>query len=432
MSGATPTGKGQGDPTMEGFKGSPPAGSKHITSTPQHKACSTSSPVPYPSHRKHLTPQASRSPKPFTPYAGVTYMIEYLRKERLSSPLPLDPHLFPEGLLPGDVVDVEGKTNCGKSVLILTLIASALLPTVWCGIELGGCSTGVTFIDCDQHFSIFQLFNLMYKRVKTRLKQAKNVLSTYKQNKSTGKSLIHSIKDVTELLQSSKSSLKTKIEEMVHNCLKSLYYIKCMESEQFPIVLAAMEEHLAKHSDVSLVVVESLSAFCWYDWRLRGANKFHRIREYYDRVLSVLLSNAKKYKVVLLTVKHKLFKSWKPRRNQIKEEIEKPLQNQRVDGQHGENKDMVGGDEMKTMAVKEYLGYGWGSSVTWRIILSKPRVRIKTPSCVTPKCASTKDSLHTIDMRCEHKNVVFSAEILNAKQRKLLFFVIDEEGVVWR
>lgn len=428
---------------MEGFEESEPTGNKCKTTTPQHKAYFSSpsvptvlSPLPQgisPTHGKHLTTHAAHSSKPATPYAGATYMVEYVRKEHHSAPLPVDSHLFPEGLEPGDVVEVWGNIDCGKSALILSIVASALLPRVWCGIELGGCSTGVTLIDCDQHFSIFQLVNLMYKRVKSKLKLAKNALSNHSQNMTIDKLLIHSSKEVTELLRSNKTNLKTKIEEMVHNCLKSLYYIKCLRSEQFPLVLASMEEHLAKHSDVSLVVVESLSAFCGYDRFYRGAGKLYKMREYYDRVLSVLLANARKYKVVLLTVKHALFENFHPRMYQVQKQKEKSYQNQRGKRQGGKNDiPTVKSNYMKNMALFEYFGYGWVSSVTWSVILSKARVSPMTPLGVIAKRARRNDSSNNSVMRSKHKEVVFSAKVVKAKQKRSLFFVIDEEGVIWR
>lgn len=361
-------------------------------------------------------------------------MVEYMREERQSKPLPLDLHLFPGGLQPGDVVEVWGNTSCGKSVLTLSLVASALLPAEWCGIELGGCSSGVTFIDCDQHFNIFQLVNLMYKRVKIQIKLAKDALNKYSMDKSAEKTPILCVKEVTELLKSNRATMKTKIEEMVQDCLKSLYYIKCVESVQFPIVFASMEEHLAKHSDVSLVVVDSLSAFCWYDWVYQGAGKFYRLKEYYDRVLSVLLGNIRKYKVVLLALKQALFlKSLEEtsRMDQAKDE-EEPYHHQEGKRQRGEiDVDMVEGDDMENMKLSEYLGYRWVSSVTWRVTLSKDRVSSLSPSNVSPKRSSSKNLLHMSDMCEGGEETVFSAEVVKDKQRKL-FFVIGEEGVIWR
>lgn len=438
MSAVTPIGKGKGDPCMEGLERTVTAGSMCGTSTPNSTTPTVSSPLarcPSPSHTEHHTSHAAHTPKGVTPYAGVTYMVEYMREERQSTPLSLDPHLFPGGLQPGDVVELWGNTNCGKSMLTLNLVASALLPKVWCGIELGGCNTGVTFIDCDQHFSIFQLVNLMYKRVKAQLKLAKDVLNKHRKDEMPDKTFIHSAREIRELLESKRANLKARIEEMVHDCLKSLYYIKCMESLQFPIVLASMEEHLAKHNNVSLVVVDSLSAFCWYDWIYRGAGKFNVLKKYYDRVLGVLLANTKKYKVVLLAVKQALFlKSLEMAVgvDQVKDE-EEPHQHKGGKGLgHDNDSDMVESDEMENMTMSEYLGYGWVSNVTWRVILSKVRTNAMIPSNVSPKGANSRNSAHSSDVGCEYEEVVFSAEVVKAKQRKWLFFVIDEEGVIWR
>ena len=101
-----------------------------------------------------FTRQVIRTPQPIS-------LVEYLREEPRT--LFIDPHLFPSGLDPGDVVEVSGPANCGKSMLALSLIATALLPAVWCGVQIGGCEAGVLYVDCEQHFSVFQLVNLMYR-----------------------------------------------------------------------------------------------------------------------------------------------------------------------------------------------------------------------------------------------------------------------------
>ena len=406
-------------------------------SVPQDNTSGTNTAL---NHTSLHTPPVPRSPMVFgaspilskltdahtTPRAGVSCLVEYLREERHFRPLALDSHLFPGGLQPGDVVEVWGDTNCGKSMLTLTLIASALLPTEWSGIVLGGCSTGVTLIDCDHHFSIFQLVSLMYKKVKTKLKQAKDALKEHKLGKTTDMTLISNIKEITELLRSDKTSLKIKIEEMVQGCLKSLYYIKCMESLQFPIVLASMDEHLAKTSDVSLVVVDSLSAFCWYDWIYRGGGKFFEVKKYYDKVFSVLVANIKKYKVVLLAVKHALF--LKP----LEETSRKGLDQheEKKMSKDDENDNMDEGDSMENMSVSEYFGYTWVSSVTCQVVVSKARCNAK----ILPRVvgAGAKDSPRSTDVKGDGKETMFSAEVIQGQQNTKLFYAIGEEGVMWR
>lgn len=270
------------------------------------------------------------------------------------------------------------------------------------------------------------------------MKHAKDTLSAHKQGKTSDIMPICNVQEVTELLQSNKASLKTKIEEMVQGRLKSLYYIRCMESVQFPIVLASMDDHLTKNSDVSLVVVDSLSAFCWYDWIYRGGGKFVEMKKYYDRLFSVLLANIKKHNVVLLAVKQALFlksSEESSRKGQDEQEEEQEMfQEQRV-MQDDNDMDMEEGDSMENMTESEYLGYTWVSNVTCQVIVSKMRVNSKTRSSVSHQgvvVGRTRDTPQSSDMSCEGKEALFSAAVIRDKQSSKLFFVIGEEGVLWR
>lgn len=433
----TAVGAGPGDSHSEGSARNVPLDNTSGTSTALHHGSLQTPPMPRSPMVFGVSPSHSKQNAVNTP--RVNCLTEYLREERQSGPLSLDSHLFPGGLLPGAVVEVWGNSNCGKSMLTLTLIATALLPTVWKGIELGGCNTGVTLIDCDQHFSIFHLVSLMYKRVKAQLKIAKDTLSAHKEGKTTDIKPVCNVREFMDLLRTNKANLKTKIEEMVQGCLKSLYYIKCMESVQLPIVLASVDDHLAKNSDVSLVVVDSLSAFCWYDWVYRGGGKFVEMKKYYDKIFGALLANIKKHNVVLLAVKQALFlksSEESSRKGQDEQEEEQEvLQEKRLLQDDENDMDMEEGDCMENMTESEYFGYAWVSSVTCQIIVSKMRVNPKGRSCVSHQCAvvaGTKDILQANDRNCESKEPLFSAAVTRGKQSTKLFFVIGDEGVLWR
>ncbi|KAF2367874.1 P-loop containing nucleoside triphosphate hydrolase [Trinorchestia longiramus] len=69
---------------------------------------------------------------------------------------PLHPALLP-GLKPGDAVQVSGDAGNGCSMLLYDLVARALLPSSWKGVDLGGCGAQVLFLDTDLHFCVLQL-----------------------------------------------------------------------------------------------------------------------------------------------------------------------------------------------------------------------------------------------------------------------------------
>lgn len=408
------------EPTVDSCsRESTSAGDKILkNSTPVRHPCRYTPPVPTsplvlgtsPGH----TRQAIRTPRAVS-------LVEYLREEPRT--LHIDPHLFPTGLKPGDVVEVWGNANCGKSMLAVSLVATALLPLVWCGVQIGGCDAGVLFIDCDQHFSVFQLVNLMYCKVKTRLKLARSALKEHRQGKVANTMIITNIQELTELLRCSTAALKDKVQDMVQGRLKSFHYIRCLESVQYPIALASMDEHLARNSDVCLLVVDSLSAFTWYDWIYRAGGKFAELKKYYDKVLGALLANVKKYKVALIAVKQALFlkTSEDTTRKTVNDDDE------RDESVMLEDDDMEEGDMMKNMMESEYLGYAWVSTVTCRVITTKVRVT-KGLLSVAPGNKNARN----VDSNCDVKEELFSAEVIRNRESEKLHFVITEEGAVWR
>ncbi|KAG0726337.1 hypothetical protein GWK47_004358 [Chionoecetes opilio] len=199
-----------------------------------------------------------------------------------------------------------------------------------------------------------------------------------------------------------------------------------------------MDEHLAKNSDVSLVVVDSLSAFSWYDWIYRGNGRFVELKKYYDRMFSILLANIKKHKVVLLAVKQALFvKSSEDssRKSQDEQEEQEMFQDHKVVQDDENDMDMEEGDVIENMTESEYLGYAWVSGVVCQVIVSKVRVDSKTHSGAFPKdvvVAGPRQAPRSVDSYCEHKEALFSVEVIKNKQSTKSYYVIGEEGVLWR
>ncbi|XP_064094324.1 uncharacterized protein LOC135206758 [Macrobrachium nipponense] len=86
------------------------------------------------------------------------------RLETRPSLTGLDPILFPSGLQPGEIVQLTGHPGSGKSLMILHLIVSVLLPKTWKGIYLNGCEAGVIFVACNSDLNIWQLENMLKKK----------------------------------------------------------------------------------------------------------------------------------------------------------------------------------------------------------------------------------------------------------------------------
>ncbi|XP_018014431.1 uncharacterized protein LOC108671394 [Hyalella azteca] len=81
----------------------------------------------------------------------------------------LNPILFPQ-LSSGQCVQVSGDAGSGCSLLLYDLLASALLPSCWRGVELGGCGAHAALLDTDLRFCVLQLSVIAEARVRRKLR----------------------------------------------------------------------------------------------------------------------------------------------------------------------------------------------------------------------------------------------------------------------
>lgn len=84
--------------------------------------------------------------------------------------LSLDRNLFPDDLVPGDIVQISGQPGTGKSFLLLHLLTKCLLPKSFKNVEIGGLGAGAILIDTDHNISILKLATLMEQFVVKAIK----------------------------------------------------------------------------------------------------------------------------------------------------------------------------------------------------------------------------------------------------------------------
>ncbi|XP_047472391.1 DNA repair protein XRCC2-like [Penaeus chinensis] len=262
----------------------------------------------------------------------------------------IDSHFFPAGLDPCDIVEISGNRGSGKSSFISHLILNSLMPEAWCGLKLGGSSCGVVYIDADLHFSILQMENMLQRRIKKMVKSARAELKGLGGRKTAG-SLICSPKTFQDFLHSGKRQQESEINKLTRDCLKHLLYLKCTDSFQFTITLLSLDELAQNRDNISLIVIDSISAFYWYD-RTYKAGTWYKLEQHYNRIFKTFLGHIRKHKLVLLTSRQALFQ-----KRPLKEERKTSYQNEDEEG------DFDATDY-------EYLGREWASGVTHRIYLS--------------------------------------------------------------
>nr|XP_054767459.1 DNA repair protein XRCC2-like [Lytechinus pictus] len=221
----------------------------------------------------------------------------------------LNPKLIPPGLepRPGDVVEVYGSSGSGKTELLLNLTATCVLPEQWKGIDIGGLGTSVVFVDTDHQFSMLRLFALLEHKVTNAIHRMKlkDNIEDHDQGKArtcVGSECPDKNSDGIDrdacVQQNTKVNIQCaprttpsadqstdgahysppseeEVEGFIKACLKRLYIVKIASSNQLVITLHSLESLLASQCDISVLMMDSVSAFYWLD-RMKGDGAQHQ------------------------------------------------------------------------------------------------------------------------------------------------------------
>uniref|UniRef100_A0A182PHV3 Rad51-like C-terminal domain-containing protein n=1 Tax=Anopheles epiroticus TaxID=199890 RepID=A0A182PHV3_9DIPT len=180
----------------------------------------------------------------------------------------LHPVLFPDGgLRPGELVEISGESNTGKSLLCLELIARIILPT-----NCGGLELEVVLIDCENSYSRPVLLQIMEKYI---LNEAEP-------------SLASALTD------------PGKMESIKLAALGRFHLIACYSLEQFEFSLLALPALFALQRDITFVLVDSITTFYWSKCTARKLIRQDTYQRGHCKALNRL---ARKWKKVVLFTK---------------------------------------------------------------------------------------------------------------------------------
>lgn len=187
--------------------------------------------------------------------------------------LHLDDMLFPEGPKPKDVIQISGEASVGKTLLLLKFLTKCLLPQKYERLELGGLNAGVVLIDTDHNLSILKLVSLMEEFINN----AKNSDPVYKKMK---------VGDV---------------EKIIKYSLANLIILKTYSSEQLEMNLYSLKRLLSNKNNISLLVIDSLTAYYWSDTMNLKSRK--RMDKYLKDMVEKLRKYVHDYNIVTIFVK---------------------------------------------------------------------------------------------------------------------------------
>ncbi|XP_013931483.1 PREDICTED: DNA repair protein XRCC2 [Thamnophis sirtalis] len=183
------------------------------------------------------------------------------RLEGRSSLKTLEPFLFAEEGYPvyGDVVEFHGAEGTGKTEMLYHLIARCILPK-----SRGGLEVSVLFIDTDFHFDMLRLITLLEYRLSCRGTEA---------------------------------TMKRYLERFL--------LINCHSSSQLLISLYSLEGMFLSHPSLSLLIVDSMSAFYWID-RANGGENLSLQEANLKRCVQVLQKLIREHHLVLFATTQSL------------------------------------------------------------------------------------------------------------------------------
>lgn len=216
---------------------------------------------------------------------------------RLGSKQPingLDNELFadiPNGIKPGDVIEFHGAEGCGKTEMLLHLIANCILPPTWKDINLGGRGISVVFVDTDFHFQMLRLVTILECRIESATKQSEGT--------SSGMDV-----DNNECFNENTQD----IEEFIKSCLTRLYVLRCNTSLELLASLISLEQMLIAKPEVCVIMIDSLSAFYWID-RSTGGESITDQEENLRKVITTIKKYSKEFLLVVIVTSHAIFSS---------------------------------------------------------------------------------------------------------------------------
>jgi len=197
----------------------------------------------------------------------------------LNTGLKIFEHEIPQGLRAGVTVGLCGPPGSGKTMLLLDVIVTCLLPGKWHEFDIGGEERGVILYDNDYHFYPYRLSSMIKNRV-------------LKLFTAGGNQFCESF-----------DAEKFDMDAFLKSCLQRLFIIQCLDSFQFLISLKNIPKLLLEVPNATVLVVDSISAFYWLD---RGDDECGRIRQrLIFKTLSDLVTN---YELIFLAAETTLFK----------------------------------------------------------------------------------------------------------------------------
>lgn len=193
------------------------------------------------------------------------------RLEARRSLKDIECRLFPDGGGPdcGDVVELFGTEGTGKTELLYHLLCRCVLPEA-----AGGLQVDVVFVDTDYSLDMLRLVSILDSRLNAAFSSMSGQLN----------------------------------EEVLSSCLSRLLVVHCSSSSQLLLTLHFLETSLLSRPGLSLLIIDSISAFYWLD-RSEGGASVTKQEEKLTKCSELLGRLLRDYRVTVFTSCHAIRRS---------------------------------------------------------------------------------------------------------------------------
>lgn len=180
-------------------------------------------------------------------------------------------NLFQGGLMHGDAVEIF--SDVSTSNLLVDIISDALIPN-----KINGEPIGVLMFNTAGKFIYEELMKTLQTKISLRMETC--------------------IDD--EIRQSN-------LDRMLHKTLSNFFILEIYDAMQFYTTIHNLENVLIKHSNISLILFDTLTAFYWSEQGF----KITKMDIYLRNLLRMIQNVSKEYKVILIYTRPGYFSSSK-------------------------------------------------------------------------------------------------------------------------
>ncbi|XP_071340328.1 DNA repair protein XRCC2 [Trachinotus anak] len=186
----------------------------------------------------------------------------------------IEPRLFPEDGGPdhGEVVELYGTEGTGKTELLYHLLCRCLLPKA-----AGGLEVDAVFVDTNYSLDMLRLVSILDSRLNAAL--------------------------------STSSPSASSDEAALRSCLSRLLVVHCSSSSQLLLTLHFLETTFSSRPSLTLLLIDSISAFYWLD-RCEGGASLTKQEEKLSKCSELLGRLLRDYRITVFATCHAIRRSF--------------------------------------------------------------------------------------------------------------------------